>query len=136
MYHWFFIVDFGLGRLAQANAWVKIKIVTAALLRARFNVGDVVQIRRVMEKNTTPVYMGLFCLFWCHANGKISIGSGQSMEEGSERHNLCHPLQSNQKHFHRRIITLRFSTFYSSQISEREEVGSDLSKCSVGSPSH
>jgi len=38
----------------EANAWVKIKIVTAALLRAGFNVGDVVQIRRVMEKNTTP----------------------------------------------------------------------------------
>ena len=57
----FFIVDFG---FAQANAWVKIKIVTAALLRAGFNVGDVVQIRRVMEKNTTPVYyIGLFYLF-------------------------------------------------------------------------
>jgi hypothetical protein len=62
----------------------QIKIVTAALLRARFNVGDVVQVQRVMEKNTTLVHIGLFCLFWCHANGKIVIGSGQPMEEGSE----------------------------------------------------
>jgi hypothetical protein len=99
LYYWFFIVDFGLGQLVQANAWVKIKIVTAALLRARFNVSDVMQIQRVMKKNTTPVYIGLFCLFWCHANGKISIGSGQSMEEGSKRHSLCHPLQNDRNTF-------------------------------------
>lgn len=58
----FFIVDFG---LAQVNTWVKIKTVINALLRAGFNVGDVVQIRRVMEKIQLQYIWVYFFYFWC-----------------------------------------------------------------------
>jgi hypothetical protein len=56
----FFIVDFG---LAQVNTWVNIKTVTEALLRAWFSVGDVVQIRRVMEKYNFSIYGSILSIF-------------------------------------------------------------------------
>lgn len=46
------------------NTWDKIKTVTDALLRAGFNVGDVVQIRRVMEKiQLRYIWVYSVCIF-------------------------------------------------------------------------
>jgi hypothetical protein len=104
-----------------------------ALLRAGFNVGDVVEIRRVMEKIQLQYIWVYFFYFWCvHADGRIAIGSGQPMEE---------VLNDTAYAIHCKAIVNTFTEELSPSdsahlIPQREEAGPDLSKYSVGSSPH